>query len=578
MIVCGLKLTHDGAVALIDNGRLVFSIEVEKLCNQERYAQIEDTALIEEILAAEGYRIEDIDCFAVDGWGGDDEDALAIQPRLTIGEGHNWLDAADRGEPYRLAVGQYEEQGASDPLLRQWSFEGLRIGGRQLPYVSYYHAAAHVAGAYCSSPFARRGESAYVLVWDGGMYPRLYYYDADRGEFENLGPIFLLIGNMYSLFAQHFGPFQVSGGFAKDSLSVAGKVMAYIALGQSQPQWYDIWDEIYLDAYDHPMGFGNKLARLFKERMAGQSYEDADVLRTFHDYLGQMLLDKLAKKIRRHGGKSRKLALAGGCALNIKWNSAIRESGIIDEVYVPPFPNDSGSAIGVACCAMLTSGGGAALDWTVYSGPEVRASEPAAGWLSRDCGAAELATLLHERGEPVVVLHGRAELGPRALGNRSIIAPAVSPAMKDALNRIKDREPYRPVSPICLEDDAPELFEPGIRDPYMLFDHRVKPAWLERIPAVIHLDGTARLQTVDPQDNPWLAELLAAYKRLSGIPVLCNTSANHKGMGFFPDVASATAWDGVNYVWSEGVLYERESKLAMGLEQQAQAEDMQGVS
>lgn len=575
MIICGLKLTHDGAVALVDNGRLVFSIEVEKLRNNGRYAQIEDTALIEEILAAEGYQIEDVDCFAIDGWGGDDEDALAIQPRLTIGEGHNWLDAADGGEAYRLAVGQYEEQGPKDPLLKEWSFEGLRIGGRSLPYVSYYHAAAHVAGAYCSSPFASQGESAYVLVWDGGMYPRLYYYDAAQGGFENLGPIFLMIGNMYSLFAQHFGPFQVSGGFAKDSLSVAGKVMAYIALGKPQPQWYDIWDEIYLDAYDHPMGFGNKLARLFKERMAGESYEDADVLRTFHDYLEQMLLDKLAKKIRRHGGKSDKLALAGGCALNIKWNSAIRESGIVSEVYVPPFPNDSGSAIGAACCALLARGGNPGLDWQVYSGPAVVPSEPAAGWSQRSCGTEELAQLLHQSGEPVVFLHGRAELGPRALGNRSIIAPAVFPGMKDVLNRVKKREPYRPVSPICLADDAPELFEPGIRDPYMLFDHRVKAAWLDRIPAVIHLDGTARLQTVAPEDNPQLAELLLAYKRLSGVPVLCNTSANHNGKGFFPDVASATAWEGVNYVWSDGVLYEREHKLALGAERQA--EDIQGV-
>jgi carbamoyltransferase len=136
--------------------------------------------------------------------------------------------------------------------------------------------------------------------------------------------------------------------------------------------------------------------------------------------------------------------------------------------------------------------------------------------------------------------------------------------MKEELNRAKRREAYRPVSPICLEDQAEAIFEPGTADPYMLFDHRVRPEWEQRIPAVIHLDGSARLQTMSEEYNPTVTRLLKAYHKLSGVPMLCNTSANYNGTGFFPDVASATAWGSQNevyYVWFDGTLYANKSTL-----------------
>lgn len=97
----------------------------------------------------------------------------------------------------------------------------------------------------------------------------------------------------------------------------------------------------------------------------------------------------------------------------------------------------------------------------------------------------------------------------------------------------------------------------------MLFDHSVRPEWKDRIPAVVHLDGSARLQTVDA-DNPTMHRLLTAYERLTGVPVLCNTSANFKGSGFFPDAASAMRWGQARYVWSEGVLHWTDAAPAAG--------------
>jgi carbamoyltransferase len=564
MIFCGLKLTHDGAIALIEDNKLLFCIEMEKLNNNPRYTAVEETELISTVLAGQGYGIADIDYFAVDGWGGTDQDALALQPRLEIGERCNRLLVKSSGKWFKLDVAPYREKTLKHDVLEEWSFQGLEIGGHRPDYSGYLHVAGHIMSAYCSSDFAAAGESAYILIWDGGMYPRLYFFDPGTREVENLGPLFLLIGNIYTIFAQHFGPFKVDGPFAKDNLSVAGKVMAYVALGEVRRELFRHFDDIYVSCYDKPMGFANIFANELKKRIQGQTWSDEDILASFHLYLEELLTRKLEKKVQRSGSRSGNLCMAGGCALNIKWNSAVRDSGIFQRVYTPPFPNDSGSALGMACCGMVKRGRHIALDWNVYSGPDIGENGVAGGWSSRPCSLKELAALIHRCNSPVVVLNGKAELGPRALGNRSILANAGCPGMKDRLNRIKNRESYRPVSPICLESKAPLVFDPGTPDPYMLFDHRVRSQWSAKIPAVLHLDGTARLQTVSRQQNPVIAELLREYEELTGIPLLCNTSANFKGSGFFPDVYSATRWDGTDYVWCDNKLYEKERKASPG--------------
>jgi carbamoyltransferase len=562
MLICGLKLTHDGAIALIENNRLVFSIEIEKLNNNPRYASIEDAILIKDVLATEGYSLSDVDHFVIDGWGGYDQDALAVQPRLEIGEDTNKLTLSDNGRPCQIDIAQYHERSLKRNVLEQWQFKGLPIDNASFDYSGVLHVTGHIMSAYCSSPFAQRGEDSFVLVWDGGMYPRLYYFNAADGSVESHGPIFLLIGNIYSIFSQHFGPFKVGGSFAKDSLSVAGKVMAYIALGKVRSELFPVFQSIYDECYDTPMGFANIFANKFKVRIADMDYTDEDILASFHQFLGELLVSKLSKKVKRLNKKTANLCFAGGCALNIKWNSLIRNSGVFSGVYVPPFPNDSGSAIGAACTAMFNITGNAALDWNVYSGPVIQKNEPVAGWKERECDIAALARLLHETNEPVVFLHGRTELGPRALGNRSILAAAVSPYMKDILNKVKKRELYRPVSPICLIEQAPFIFDPGCSDPFMLFDHLLRSEWTDKVPAIRHLDGTARLQTVDDVMNPLLSSLLQAYYAISGIPMLCNTSANLNGSGFFAGVEAATAWNEVNYVWCEGSLYEKNDKIS----------------
>jgi carbamoyltransferase len=400
------------------------------------------------------------------------------------------------------------------------------------------------------------------------MLPHLYHVAPDPREVVALGPIFPITGNAFSDFSAQFGPYRSSAPPAEAEdilrrhLEVAGKAMAYAGLGCDEADVHPIFDEVLDELPDISLEAPIKLGEVIHSRRAElvPGLTDADIIASFQGYLGQLLIAGLSRVVTARGLDRPNLCLSGGCALNIKWNSALRRTGIFSDIWVPPFPNDSGSAIGTACAELFTQGQGPYVEWDVYAGPPL--SAPAAalpGFRAEPCPPAELARVLHEQGEPVTVLRGPAELGPRALGHRSILAPASDPKMKGRLNEVKDREAYRPVAPICLEARALEVFEPGSPDPYMLFEHRIRSEWAERVPSIVHLDGTARLQTVNAEQDGTTVELLTAYEALSGIPLLCNTSANHKGSGFFPDVASAADWEGTALIWSENVLYRKQS-------------------
>ncbi|MET8976725.1 carbamoyltransferase N-terminal domain-containing protein [Streptomyces sp. NPDC004539] len=547
MLICGIKASHDGGVAVIEDGRLVFSYEIEKLGNGERYSSLGDLERVTEILAAEGLSPADIDRFVVDGWYTKD---VHGEPAVKVNSG---------GVPVELRVAPYVESPGGDGPLERRTFEGHGLGR----YAGYTHVANHLMGTYCSSPFAARGEDAFVVVWDGLVTPRLYRVRAATREVSFVEALLPVFGNSFAAFCSRFEPYLLdtsdvtSDRYIRAHLSVAGKAMAYAAKGRVETGAFAVLDALMDEFRDLPVDkvgmLGDKVAANRDELLPGLS--NADLIATYQAYIGHHLLDRLTTAVRsRFPDGAHNLVLGGGCALNIKWNSAIRASGVFREVFVPPFPNDAGAAIGTAACEMFRSGR-SALEWDVYSGPRVTTGTLPDGWRAEPCDERRLAALLHTEGEPVVVLSGRAELGPRALGNRSILAPATDAGMKDRLNDVKNRASYRPVAPICLEERAAEVFDPGTPDPYMIFEHRMRPGWAERVPAVVHLDGTARLQTISSARDTAAARILGAYAEISGVPVLCNTSANLEGRGFFPDVASAARWGKTRYIWSEGTLF-----------------------
>lgn len=564
MVICGLKLTHDGAVCLIDNDKLIFNIEMEKLNNNRRHTSIDDLSIIESICKQYGYELSQIDMFAVDGWWdtAGDEEMRRKDVSIFSYKQHNSIYVSNAGQRHALNVGFYKEYDFDDHFtnaLFEWDFDGLPINRNTYPYKSYMHVTSHIMSSYCTSPFAINNQDSYILVWDGGVKPQLYYIDAIKREIKSYGPIFQFVGNIYPIFSSFFEPYKADVERRLYDLSVAGKIMAYIALGEMVPDILDKLEQIYdkiknRNIPNFEVYYSKRVASLLSQG----NYRDQNILCTFHHFLECKLLQSLQEYTGQES--CRNICITGGCGLNIKWNSSIRSSQMFDNVYVSPFPNDSGSAIGAACTALYMHSNQSAIQWDVYMGPHYISNEPAEGWRQKPCNIRELARLLHDTGEPIIVQNGRAELGPRALGNRSILAAPDRENMKDLLNKVKRRESYRPVSPICMEEHAQEIFKPGTPDPYMLFDHNVREEWKDKIPAVCHLDGSARLQTVNREQNALIYELLEQYEAISGIPLLCNTSANNLGKGFFPDIHSATKWGGTKYVWHNNVLYYWDAK------------------
>ncbi|WP_315792648.1 MULTISPECIES: carbamoyltransferase N-terminal domain-containing protein [unclassified Bradyrhizobium] len=545
MKICGIKVTHDAGVALIDDGVLIFSVELEKVRNRERYSRLDDLSQVFDILRQFDVDPRSVDKYVIDGWHRPDR----VKPFF--------------GVEVRLPTGPYRRGYLSDDLLHEYNY--LTV---DFPYVSYSHYAGHVMGGYCSSPFAKAGEDCTVLVWDGAMLPFLYQVSGRDGSVINLGCPFYLLGDAYYSIVQRFKPFDAPIDFPA-RLGLAGKIMAYTAYGKVDEEIISILDNLYkvitekaISSREHhgdidlTENFGLEIMSQFNDAIYSSEFNShPDFIASWHAFLQKLLISSLSYHLQRQNIKANNFCFVGGCALNIKWNSALRKSGLFHSMWIPPFPNDAGGAIGTACCAMVKHDRRVALDWCTYSGPIVMESASPTNWSTSSCDVRDLARLLHETGDPCVILHGRAELGPRALGNRSIVAPCTSTEMRSRLNDIKQREWYRPIAPVCLQHRAQEIFDPGTPDEFMLYDHVVRPEWASRIPAVTHFDGTARVQTVSAESNPFLFELLTEYEMASGIPVLCNTSANYNGRGFFPDVASAAGWGKVSQIWSAGKLY-----------------------
>jgi carbamoyltransferase len=236
------------------------------------------------------------------------------------------------------------------------------------------------------------------------------------------------------------------------------------------------------------------------------------------------------------------LCIAGGVALNCVANGRLaRESGF-ENVWIQPAAGDDGIAVGCAhygYLEILKQRRSFVMDHSYvgkrYTERDVK--DAISKFLVRIQIAAtrsedicrETAKLL--AGQRVIGwFQGASEFGPRALGNRSLLADPRKAEMKDILNsRVKHRQAFRPFAPIVLAERAKEIFEGEEDSPFMLIAKRVRPEWRDRIPAVVHVDGTARVQTVREQTNPVLYRLLREFEALTGVPVLINTSFNVKG-------------------------------------------------
>jgi carbamoyltransferase len=245
----------------------------------------------------------------------------------------------------------------------------------------------------------------------------------------------------------------------------------------------------------------------------------------------------LARRAREQTG-ARVLCVGGGVAMNCVAAGRIAAEAGFDQIAVPPAPADSGTAAGAAIARYhnLTGDIPAGVSDTCYLGPDYPAvtldEHPRPGLSATR--VQQPARLLAEQlasGQIIGLFQGRLEAGPRALGNRSILASPLRREIADRLNAtVKYREPFRPFAPVVLADQAARYFTLAQPSPFMSLASGVTPRARVEIPAVVHVNGTARVQTVTPGQNPFLAAVLTAFAEITGTPVLINTSLNIKGM------------------------------------------------
>ena len=268
----------------------------------------------------------------------------------------------------------------------------------------------------------------------------------------------------------------------------------------------------------------------------GFTQADKDLAASVQHAIEEAVLALVRRALERTG--RRRLCLAGGVAMNAKANGRILASGLVEDLFVQPAATDDGTAIGAAIAVHRRAGG-----WRrparmehAYLGPAYSSEE-----IARVLADARLthsvvedveratAALLAE-GFVVGWFQGRMEFGPRALGNRSILADPRAAANRDRVNAsVKFREEWRPFAPACLAERAHEYFEPGVDSPFMIVTSWCGRRSASVIPAVTHADGSARLQTVRREMNPRFWRLISEFDALTGVPVLLNTSFNLRG-------------------------------------------------
>lgn len=556
MKILGLKFSHDAGVAVIEDGKLLLASEIEKINNNSRYSKMTDISQIKDVIKSSWpfqnthFNMPDYE-MVIDGW---------------TNKRHTNVFTSDQGYISRwnwLPVASYNGLDTDANF-----FNGRRDTFWQ-DYYSYSHLMNHLIGSYVTAPWSASKESCYVIASDGGIRPSLYAIDPnDMEPVQKIKTFTRMTSSLYGVMALYFGRYKkqetdIRVHTEKEpivfGMDIPGKVMSYIALGE-EIEWLKIEIARVHRAFDltYDSRYKNNFSKTFYEHKFMERIraihdihrvKPESVLRTIHAYLQDLLVQNATESIP----KGSRLILTGGAALNIKWNSALRETGHFKEIWVPPFPNDSGQALGAAASRMALRYDHWSLDWNVYCGVQFEDNLPE-GYPTYYMDPFELGKFIAKNPKvPVLTLYGAAEIGPRALGHRSILMHPGLPENKDKLNEIKGRESFRPVAPVALEEDAAKFFAPGTPDPYMIFEHRANDIAFVNIPATIHLDGTCRLQTVPQNSCNTLSRILEGFKFVTGFGIMCNTSANFNGSGFLPDMHSAIVYaknHGIDYIWT----------------------------
>ena len=501
MKILSYNAGHDGAISYLQDAQLVVSVEAEKNSNY-RYSPVSS----HDVFSVLGELDEIPDVVCTGGWWPREE----------------------------LLLGSHSIAGYRGISKRDFIVDQRRLLGKPVHYFSSSHERSHLLCAFGMSNLPK-GTPCYVLVWEGAI-GAFYEVDAEL-NITLLADVMNQPGNRFILlYGLADTTFPKNAPFSR--FSDAGKLMALASFSNRNTPTAEekqlmsfLLDSSYLDM--------NPYETLEHSKYYNVGLDDPE-FRDFTGIYSDKIFDVFYQFARSNMTQSMPLLIAGGCGLNCDWNTKWKESRLFPEVFVPPVANDSGAAIGTAIDAQLHFTGNPKIDWDVYAG---------LGFITADSfdvmrydvyeTNCELIADMLANGLIIGWVSGKYEIGPRALGNRSILAAPFQESTRVRLNEIKQREQFRPIAPVCLEEDAARWFGCDEASPFMLFTHRVRT---KALAAVTHVNGTARIQTVSSVTNKKLYDLLTAFKARTGYGVLCNTSLNFKGRGFINKIDDLSAY------------------------------------
>ncbi|MFF7993826.1 carbamoyltransferase [Kitasatospora xanthocidica] len=523
--------THDAAAAIVHNGTVAAAVEEERL-NRIKNTEVFPERAIQACLDLVGARADDLD-----------QVALFVDPKL-----HLLLAPSNLRYGTAASIGsllsdldKYRKRRRLPATIRS---SGLLP--RNLPLMPVPHHRAHAASAYNVSPF----DDALVVTLDGrGEYETAVVFDGTGGKLARRHHITYphSFGYLYSALTRYLGFRPQSDEYKVMGLAAYGsgtytERLARLAHFDADTGRLRL-DLRYFDHHCRPSTrrtlYSAALVELLgPARNPGDEITDrhrdiAHTLQHLHEQLVGAYIAHAQRLVPR-----RTLCLAGGVALNCVANAAVINSGRFDQVFIQPAAGDAGTSIGAALIADASKERQPLRD--AFLGPafSTGAIEKALNGLPTGRYDVrfttdphhEAARLLHAE-QVIGWFQGRMEFGPRALGSRSILASPRSSATAVRINAmIKQREAFRPFAPAVLAECADEYFDlspaGALVYPYMLATAPVRPERRAEVPAIVHLDGSARVQTVDQENNPDLWRLVRGFNRLSGLPVVLNTSFN----------------------------------------------------
>lgn len=478
MIILGINETsHDASVSLIEDGNVLFA------AHSERYSKVKN----------DWYNNKDII-----------ENALEYATPTHIAYYEKpWLKKT------RLALGGG---------FQDWKPKNLL----DLPVKYFSHHYSHAAAGYYTSKF----DDAVIVVLDAiGEWNTSTIWVGEGNKIRSVKKINypFSFGLFYSAFTQLIGLKPNEEEYIMMGMAAYGNPKTYYDQVNSyfpsiHKQKYNFHKKINDFHWKSPPCMTGWTNEFTKEWFDQQKFDvAAAVQKVYEERLMEFM--RYARSITN----KTKLVFMGGCALNASANTKLWN--IFDNIWIMPNPGDAGSSLGAAAALY-----GQHINWeTPYLGKDLGGDYPVSNIISE---------LVNNK--IAAVATGRAEYGPRALGNRSILADPRDPNIKDEVNKIKKRELFRPFAPVILEEHASEWFDMDYSSPYMQYTPRcLKP---EIIPSVVHKDGTSRVQTVNKKQHAGLYEVLLNWYEITGVPVLLNTSLNIKGQPLLNDRQDIIDW------------------------------------